>query len=63
VSAGPSVDEELQKKVDDERASLEGSKKALGLMPESGHNVVVGADHAALVMSRIGWCRPAHLRW
>ena len=35
VAAGPSVDEELKKKVDDERASLEESKKGLGFLPEA----------------------------
>jgi len=47
VSVGPSVDEELKKKVDDERESLEGSKKALGAMPEADRASVLAALNQA----------------
>lgn len=43
VSAGPSVDEELKKKVDDERASLEESKKGLAYVPEADRAAVLKA--------------------
>jgi hypothetical protein len=43
VSIGPSVQEELQKKIDDERASLAESKKFLSVVPEADRPSVLQA--------------------
>lgn len=48
VSVGPSVDEELKKKVDDERASLEESKKNLAFVPEADRPTVLKALNEAI---------------
>jgi hypothetical protein len=47
VSVGPSVDEELKKKVDDERASLEESKKGVAFVPEADRAAVLKALNEA----------------
>jgi hypothetical protein len=47
VSVEPSVDEELKKKVDDERASLEESKKGLGFVPEADRATAMKALNEA----------------
>jgi hypothetical protein len=47
VAAGPSVDEELKKKVDDERASLEESRKSLALLPAADRAVALKALNEA----------------
>lgn len=43
VAVGPSVEEELQKKIDDERASLAESKKGLSFVPEVDRPAVLQA--------------------
>jgi hypothetical protein len=47
VSAGPSVDEELKQKLDDERASLEESKKNMAFLPEADRATALKALNEA----------------